>query len=230
MPGFSTITGDESIVWADNLSFDGTERSGKLTTDGELLIGSTVAPHIRKGSLVSSDGTVTITSGAGTIDLKAGASVPTTFTAEDASTCSPIANVLNIVGTTGGGINTSAAGNTLTISLVNGGFIWTDATSATYNLASQNGYITNRGGGVAYTLPASGALGDTIKIIGKTGLATIAQNANQQIFIGNTNTTLGVGGSLVATNAGDCVTIVCITAGASTAFRVESVIGNWTVN
>ena len=52
MPGFSTITGDESIVWADNLSFDGTERGGKLTTDGELLIGSTVAPHIRKGSLV----------------------------------------------------------------------------------------------------------------------------------------------------------------------------------
>lgn len=183
MPGFSTITGDESIVWADNLSFDGTERGGKLTTDGELLIGSTVAPHIRKGTLQA-----------------------------------------------GSGIGIANASGSITISSTAVSFTWNDATNATYSLNVQNCYITNRGGGVTFTLPATAVLGDTIKIVGKTGLATIAQNANQQIFIGNTNTTLGVGGSLVATNAGDCVSIVCITAGASTAFRVDSVIGNWTVN
>lgn len=69
MGGFSSITGDETIMFADNVSFNGNYRSGKLTTDGELLIGSTAAPHIRKGTLTSTDGSVTIIPGSGTIDL-----------------------------------------------------------------------------------------------------------------------------------------------------------------
>lgn len=70
MPGFSNITGAESIVWADNVSFDGTERGGKITTDGQLLIGSTVAPHLRPGNLTSTGGTVNITNSAGGINLE----------------------------------------------------------------------------------------------------------------------------------------------------------------
>jgi len=69
MAGFNSITGDESIVYADNVSFDTTERGGKITTNGQLLIGSTVAPHIRVGTLTSSAGSLTITNGNGTINL-----------------------------------------------------------------------------------------------------------------------------------------------------------------
>jgi hypothetical protein len=57
--GSSSITGDETILFADNMSFDGTPRGGKLTQDAELFLGATNAPHIRKSTLVSGDGSVT---------------------------------------------------------------------------------------------------------------------------------------------------------------------------
>jgi len=47
MGGFSSITGQETIMFADNASFDGTDRGGRMTTDGQLWIGSTAAPHVR---------------------------------------------------------------------------------------------------------------------------------------------------------------------------------------
>ncbi len=74
MAGFSSITGDESIIFGNNVSFDGTKRGGKITTNGQLLIGSSDAPHIRPGLLTSTGGTVTITNGAGTINLESASS------------------------------------------------------------------------------------------------------------------------------------------------------------
>jgi len=59
MPGTNMITGDESITFTDNMSFDGTERGGKLTTDQTLWMGATTSPHVRKTSIVSTDGSVT---------------------------------------------------------------------------------------------------------------------------------------------------------------------------
>jgi hypothetical protein len=75
MPGF-----DNNTVYADNVDFRGVQPViGQITTDGQLLIGSTATPHIRAGNLTSLDSSVTITAGAGTIDLSAsgGASAPT---------------------------------------------------------------------------------------------------------------------------------------------------------
>lgn len=132
--------------------------------------------------------------------------------------------------TAGTGISITNGAGSISLAVSTGGFAWTDATNATYALAAQNGYITNRGGGVTYTLPANGTLGDVIKIVGKAGLATIAQNAGQQICFGNDASTVGVGGSIVATDAGDCVSLRCITAGANTVWRVENSMGNWTIN
>jgi len=71
MAGFSSVTGEDSIMYADNVSFDGTTRGGALNANGQLLIGSAASPHVRKGSLTSNDGSVVITTGAGTIDLSA---------------------------------------------------------------------------------------------------------------------------------------------------------------
>lgn len=94
----------------------------------------------------------------------------------------------------------------------------------------QSHYITNNAGGVTYTLPTYGNFGDRFKIIGKTGLWTVAQGINQTIYMGNTNTTTGLAGSLVATDAGDCVELECITEGFSTDWRVVNSMGNITVN
>lgn len=110
-----------------------------------------------------------------------------------------------------------------------GGVTWTDVTGASQTIAAANGYITNRGGGVTYTLPASGTLGDTFKIVGKAGLATITPNANQQLLIGSASGAVGATGTAVANDAGDCIEFVCTTSGASTVWRADSVVGTWTL-
>lgn len=110
-----------------------------------------------------------------------------------------------------------------------GGMPWTDVTSATQALSVFNGYVTDRGAGVTYTLPATATFGDIIKIDGKLGLTTIAQNANQAIRMSGSISTTGVGGSVAGTNVGDCITLRCTTGGASTIWIAENFVGNWTV-
>lgn len=72
MAGFSN-----DVMYASNVRFDGGKFPGAVTTNGQLLIGSTVAPNIRVGTLTSTGGTITITPGAGTINLDvAGGTLP----------------------------------------------------------------------------------------------------------------------------------------------------------
>ena len=110
------------------------------------------------------------------------------------------------------------------------GFPWTDVTGATQTIAVNNGYITDHSATVVYTLPATAALGDVFIILGKLGLATITPNANQQLLMSSASGTVGATGTAVSTNVGDCVTFRCITSGASTIWRAESWVGNWTLN
>lgn len=116
-----------------------------------------------------------------------------------------------------------------TISVTGSGFPWTDVTGATQTLAINNGYVTDRGAGVAYTLPATATEGDMIWIAGKLGAWSIAQNANQQILIGSASSTVGVGGSVASTNLGDCLLLLCTTTGASTIWRAVNLVGNLTI-
>ena len=132
--------------------------------------------------------------------------------------------------TAGAGVTITNASNSITIASSGGGFTWIDATNATYTLAEQTGYVTDRGGGVVYTLPASSVLGDVFKIVGKLGITTITPNANQQLVIGSASGTVGVTGTAVATNVGDCINFICITAGASSVWRANNFVGNWTLN
>ena len=132
--------------------------------------------------------------------------------------------------TAGTGVSITSAAGSITIAVTGGGFTWTDVTTATQALSVQNGYLTDRGAGVTYTLPAAAAaIGDVIIIDGKLGLTTISQNAGQQILIGSSSSTIGVGGSVAGTNVGDCITLRCITSGTSSVWRAESLMGNWTV-
>ena len=154
-------------------------------------------------------------------------SVSQLFTA-NTGTATPSSNNLNVLG--GGGIQTAGSGATLTVAVSGGGFTWVDATGATQALAVQTGYITDHSATVIYTLPATASLGDTIKIVGKLGLATITPNANQQILIGSSSGAVGVTGTAVSNNVGDCIELICITAGASTVWRADAVVGTWTLN
>lgn len=214
-------------MYANNVNFSGA-KTAAVTTNGQLLIGSTASPNIRVGNLTSSNGTLTITNGAGTIDLIVASGSGTVMTLTgNSGTVSPTSGNINVIGS--GGLTSSGSGSTLTFSLTGGGLTWTDVTSATQALSVSNGYLTDRGAGVTYTLPATAALGDIIKIDGKLGLTTIAQNANQAIRMGANISTTGVGGSVVGTNVGDCITLRCSTAGASTIWIAENWVGSWTV-
>jgi hypothetical protein len=57
-----------SIMFADNVRFDGLEQPGQVTANGQLIIGSGVAPHLRVATLTAGTG-ISITNGAGSITI-----------------------------------------------------------------------------------------------------------------------------------------------------------------
>lgn len=83
---------------------------------------------------------------------------------------------------------------------------------ASQTLDVNNGYFCTGGGTLSLALPATSQVGDNINVslVGSTGWS-ITQSAGQQIIIGNTQTTAGVGGSLSSTQQGDSITMVCLT-------------------
>lgn len=201
-PGFSTATYPLTTTINQILYSSAANTVSGLSTanQGVLTTGTTGIPVI----------TAIATNGQLIIGSTAGAPAAATLTA-------------------GAGISITNASNSITIATSGAGFTWTDVTGATQALSVANGYITDRGGGVTYTLPASAALGDEIQIIGKAGIATIAQNANQQISVATSNSTVGVTGTVVASDASDCITLICITSGASTVYRAHPASGNWVI-
>lgn len=118
MGGFANDASGNDIMYADNVDFTGSSpESRQITTDGELLIGSTAAPNIRTGTLTSPGATVTIGYSSPNITLEAGTSVPTTFTADFGSAV-PVANNLNVFGQQANSIPvmfTTGSGDTLSI-------------------------------------------------------------------------------------------------------------------
>jgi len=133
-------------------------------TNGQVLLGSTGADPVF-GTLTSTGGTITFTPGAGTLNLEAGGGVvATTYTAEDASTCSPAAGNLNIVGTATNGINTTAAGSTMTVAMASpysdGDFTFTTASAGTTRtLTASNTDNTNAASHAQVDIVTGGASG-----------------------------------------------------------------------
>lgn len=134
----------------------------------------------------------------------------------------PLTNGQIIIGSTGAipvaaslsaGANITITPGAGTITIASSGNItWSEVTGATQAIAVSNGYIANRGGGVAFALPATSAVGDVFSIVGKSGIWSITQGAGQQLNVGTTSTTLGAAGTLTAASATDSVNFVCITA------------------
>lgn len=117
MPGFANDALGNSIMWADNADFSGAiVPSRGITTNGQLFIGSTIAPNIQPGVLTSPNGTVTVGYSSPNITLSAGGTVATTYNG-DIGSATASANILNVLGSPDNTV--TGAGNTLTSNFTN---------------------------------------------------------------------------------------------------------------
>jgi len=211
MPGFDN---NYNTMWCSNLNFsDPTgiqfHHPGEFIAAGDLAIGTGLSAPLAQiaiGHLVGLGGiTIGFSSPNITID-GSGAGTATTYQA-DAGSATPAANILNILGA--GGITTSGAGNTITITAGPSGLTW-NTIAASQTLAVNNGYFCTGGGALALLLPPVSVLGDTIEVYldGSTSMQ-ITQGAGQAIKFGNQITSGGVGGSITSTGQGDGFTMTC---------------------
>lgn len=109
--------------------------------------------------------------------------VPTQFTT-DAGIAVPVANNINVFG--GTGTTTSGAGSTITITVQNDGFAWSEQ-NVSFPAAVQNGYFCNAA--LTVTLPATAGLtiGNTVIIYVDTPNPVVIQaNTGQMIQVGST--------------------------------------------
>lgn len=225
----------------------------KVLTNGQLLIGSTGVDPVA-ASITSTGSTLTVTGGAGTINIDITAPVTVanggtgaiTLTnhgillgaGTSAITATTLTNGQLLIGSTGAapsaatitagaGISVTNGAGTITVAATTTGTTWNDTTGTSATLAASNSYVADNAGLVTYTLPATAAFGDEYEITAKAaGGWTVAQNALQSIVFGTISTTVGVGGSLSSTQTGDTIRLVCITA--NTTWQVLSSIGNIT--
>ena len=138
------------------------------------------------------------------------------------TSATPVAATL----TAGTGITiTNGAGS---IQIDSTGITWNEETGTSANIAIENGYIANNSSLITFTLPATAAIGDTFRIVGKgTGLFKVAQNASQTIHFIDSDTTTGTGGSLTAIERYASIELVCITD--NNDWVVIDSVGNFTI-
>lgn len=200
MGGFATydkgggVTG--TTMYADNVDFTGTGRTNTITTNGELLIGSTAANaggnHINVGHIVSPLGTLSIgySSPNITIDIDGGADAVEHLTANSGGQLNPDASHnFNILGSSAAAgtspVTTVGAGSTITVNVQTSQAIGAaDATkiglsnfSSTDFAVAATGFVTlsTTGAGKTITGDSGGALSPTSNnwnILGLSGSKT----------------------------------------------------------
>ena len=173
MPGFNN-----GVMWADNVRFDGTGYPGAITTDGQILIGATVSPNIRVGTLTAGTG-IAITPGAGTISIATADSVANSYDG-DSGTATPLANNLDIIGATATGgtatnIVTSGATNVMSIALKN------SISQPTTNAAGTAGVYSLGGDRFLHNYSSAGAGGNNMFLGRSCGNLTLTGNQNSGV-------------------------------------------------
>ena len=199
MGGFDTIKDDddETVLYADNASFDGTERGGILSADGELWIGNAASPKVRKGAIVSSGLTVGYSAPDITIE-PSGSAIGQTITGDTGGPLSPTLGNWNILG--GSGSKTEGASSTLTVRSPP----YKDEASSTTVAINSGSFATNA---ITLTTPASAGLldGDLLEFVATNGALVIQLAATQAAHLGIAATS--VAGTISGTATGDSITL-----------------------
>lgn len=186
MPGIDNITGDESISFVDNASFDGTERGGAFNADGQLWIGSISSNRANNGGHVRRN---TLTQGPG-IDIQ---NTPGTITISATGTTDTLQGGPGITLTPGG------AG----ILIVNS-VVYTDRALSTTVISDSGSFST---AAITLTLPSDPKLGERCEFIATTAdVLVVTANAGQVINLGNVAT--GEGGTATSSAIGDSLNLI----------------------
>jgi len=181
VPTANAITFNGSVVAAGTnpVRTDGTGVSTMaLEVQISQAVASTDATKIGLSNFDSADFTVDAN---GFVALS-GAGAAQTFTTQS-GVATPSANNINIFG--GTGATTSASGSTVTVTVVNDSFAWSEQ-NLSFAAAVQNGYYCNAG--LTVTLPATAGLtiGNTIIIyVDTSSTVTIQANTGQMIQVGD---------------------------------------------
>lgn len=147
-------------------------------------------------------------------------SVPLQFTT-DSGVAVPAANNLNVFG--GVGTTTSGSGSTITVTVVNDSFQWSEK-AVSFAASVQNGYFCNAA--LTVTLPPSGGLiiGNTIIIYVDTpGAVVIQAGAGEFIEVGTVIS--AVGGTTTSLAQGNMLTLVFKPSDLT--WHAISSMGNW---
>lgn len=112
--------------------------------------------------------------------------------------------------TAGTGISVTNGSNTITLAAT-GATTWVDQTGTSVTMSVNTNYIADNASLVTLTIPATAALGDTFRIVGKGAGGWLVQaNTGQTIHMGTAASSSA--GSMASSNQYDCITFSCVTA------------------
>ncbi len=150
--------------------------------------------------------------------------VPTQFTT-DSGVAIPAANNLNVFG--GVGATTSGSGSTITITVKNEGFTWSEQNS-NFAASVQNGYFCNNALTVTLPVTAGLTIGNTIIIYVDTSSQVVIQaNTGQMIQVSNNISSSG-GTATSALNFKGSI-LELIFKPSDTTWHTQSSMGSWAV-
>lgn len=230
--GSSTFTMGGSVAFSGTFTFIGTvtgntnvtfPTSGTLATTSQIPTGAALTK--------SDDTNVTLTlGGSPTTALINAASITAGWTGTLAvarggtGLATTTAYGLITGGTTATGNFQNAGTGTAGQMYVSGGSAalgtWTSVATITFNgvstnqtMVANNGYYITSGGALTFALPATAAAGTVLEIVGNGSTSwQIIQAAGQSVWVGNVQSTVGVTGNVISTNAHDSIELVCIAA------------------
>lgn len=222
-PSFGALGVNSGLTAHSLLLGQGTSAITALgaATNGQLPIGSTGTNPVLT-TLSSSGSTITITNGAGSINLDTAGSIPASFHT-DSGNATPSAGVLTIAG--GSNMNTSGSGSTVTINLNNSpsvsgsltagtgitattGSIQASAGSVAASAAVTAGTTMTAGTGItATTGNITATAGNMVITAGNLTLpATNTAGTQGIIKIGSTNFLSGIGNNIFVGGSGNTTT------------------------
>lgn len=185
MAGFINDATLQEIMVADNVDFSGSAApEGKVTTDGQLLVGQTSLPHIQVGSLTSPHATVRIGYSSPNITIDASELVATSLTPDQGGPVTSVANTIHVLGQTSGSAQTVQTINTANnLKVVDRTFV-TEYVVDPSSTAGLQGTFTTIQGAINAAIADGRSIGRTCDILIRPGTytETITINSESSAF------------------------------------------------